>query len=489
MAAPLKAPGSNGIATDDDLVQAFLRSLAAVGDGYWRTQVAMRAAVPVTRLGGEDVGRALLPHVAYPEPWHAELLAGVAWGLALRGEPEAARRVLRDLAPLAKKNRGEQGTRTECVVACAHHHLGDLAACDEAFARAERFARGEKENPTQPWPILALARARCGRLDALLAQIGPVAKQERLSFDDERAATLAVTQVTAAGDRAAFGRWCAALREENSYIVFQGLVDGAPAALAADHGDALTDLAVDFAADGSYGADAGVRVVRAMMAAGQIARARRTLSAVQAAHPHPRAVVANAWEDLDDLAARDAVRALAVDGRGEHPPLELLQLEEVVRAVHGRDPAAGAALLGRCAVRAQAETGCTAAHAWASLCDAALAVQDPRAEAWIAAALTAFDAAPRGDYNRRAIVELFVRQLADRGRWEPALALLRKSTSKYEKHAMAQAVARAWLRAGDLAGALRVLDMGKYDALHLAMRQCDLLHARVGLTRPFDNVA
>lgn len=487
MASPLKAPGKNGSATDRDLVQALDRALAAVGDGYWRAQTAMRAAAPVTVLLGEEAGRALRAHLGDPEPWHAELLAGVAWGQALRGEPEAARRTLAELAPLAKKARGEAGTCVECAAARAHHALGDLADCDAALDRAERFARAEKQNPTQPWPILALARAQCGRLDALLAQLAPRARVESLSFDDERAASLAVEQVTAAGDRAAFARWQEALHERNDHIVSQGLVAGAPKALAAGRGEALHDLAVAFARNESYGAFAGAGVVSAMMRAGQLPLARRTLAAVQAAHPHPRAAVADAWEDLGDAEASAAVRGLAVDGGGEHPALEPTTLAGVVQAVHGRDPAAAADLLGRCAARAQAAHGIDAASAWAALSDAALAVSDPRAEGWIAAALAAVEAAPRGDYRRRTVVETFARALADRDRWEPALALLRKSTSKYEKQTMAKSLARAWLRAGDVAGALRVLDMGKYERHALAMRLCDLLHARVGMERPFEN--
>ena len=111
-------------------------------------------------------------------------------------------------------------------------------------------------------------------------------------------------------------------------------------------------------------------------------------------------------------------------------------------------------------------------------------------EALLTQAATVILATPKSvGYTRGDAVKLLGGRAADAGCWSPAMMLLRKSTSKYEKRVIARPLARCYARAGDFAGALAVIAMGDSDPLHTAMACTDLIAEAAGDERPYSDYA
>ena len=109
-------------------------------------------------------------------------------------------------------------------------------------------------------------------------------------------------------------------------------------------------------------------------------------------------------------------------------------------------------------------------------------------EALLTQAATVILATPKSvGYTRGDAVKMLGGRVADAGCWSPAMTLLRKSTSKYEKQVIARPLARCYARAGDFAGALAVIAMGDFDPLHAAMAWTDLIAEAAGDERPYSN--
>lgn len=493
MAKAPKAPGANGSSEVTDVIARLEAVLSAVGDGYWRAHVVIHSAGPVARYTGDARARALLAHLGDVEGSLAQALGELAEGLRRRGDLNDTERAVTEAEALLRSGRidGEAGTLGWCTVARARHGMGDAAACDAALDAARACAKREKSNPTQPWPHLAMALADTGRADALLAQLRELPVRESLSFDIEKAARRTIARAVAEGDEETFARYLTQLQDHNGYVLAMGLQEGAAEALRAGRSDALTGIVTRFAAHPSYGGSVGAQVARQAAWSGDLALALRLASAVQQRHPYARAELAFAFADLGDAAASAQILA----GCASAPPYPAVTLDELVshlRTLHARDPEAARGTFATHESAAQGESGLLQVEHLAALGLARVATNERGyGEALLTQAVTVLLAAPKsgGGYARGELVKQIGARAADAGCAAPALTLLRKSTSKYEKQVIAKALARTYARAGDFAGALAVTAMVPNDPLHTAMALCDLISEAAGFSRPYANYA
>jgi hypothetical protein len=490
MAKAPKAPQQNGPSDVETVIARVESAAPTMGDAYWRGHVLIQAVGPIARIAGDARARALLPWLGGYEAAWAQALANLAAGLARRGDTGAARAALADATPLIERLDGELGTLAWCAAARARHGLGDADACDAALAAAEDCARREQSNPTQPWPHLAMARADTGRLDALLAQLRALPPTEHISFDLAKAAQRAVTQTVAAGDLEAFAPFADKLGPYNGHILTTGLWDGVAGALAAGHGDALARMVEHIAGSRAYfTGDAGAEIARRVAIAGDAALARRIAELTRDGIPHPSRGLANLFADLGDGAESERLHAQCAGARAPHPDVSLDGFAPVYRAILARDPAAAQAMLTAHEAAAQAAQGVEQALRLGGLGLALVATGNRGyGEALVTQAVTVLLATSKSvGYTRGDTVKHLGGRAADAGCWSPALTLLRKSTSKYERQVIARPLARCYARAGDFAGALAVLAMGDFDALHAAMAWTDLIAEAAGDERPYSN--
>ncbi len=491
MAKAPKAPKQNGPSDVETVIARVEAAAPTMGDAYWRGHVLVHTVGLVARVAGEARARGLLPWLLGDEPAYAQSLANIAAGLARRGDTEAARAALAEATPRLDALDGEVGTLAWCAAARARHALGDVDACDAALAAAEACARRERSNPTQPWPHLAVARADTGRLDALLAQLCALPQTEHISFDLAKAAQRAVAQTVAAGDVETFTRYADRLGAHNGYLVTLGLRDGVAEALRAGRGDALARVMARFGQHPSYGGDAGAEVARRVAITGDAALARRIAELTRDGSAHPSRALANVFADLGDANESERLHGLCAGARAPHPDGSLDGFAPVYRAVLARDPAAARAMLTAHETAAQAAQGVDQALRLGGVGLGLVAAGEAGwGEALLTQAATVILATPKSvGYTRGDGVKLLGGRAADAGCWSPAMTLLRKSTSKYEKQAIARPLAHCYGRAGDFAGALAVIDMGEFDPLHTAMAYTDLIAGAVGDERPYSNYA
>ena len=493
MAKAPKAPKQNG-PSDVETVIARVESVApTLGDAHWRGHMLVHTVGPIARIAGDARARALLPWFGGNEPTYAQALANIAAGLARRGDTGAARAALSEATPRLDALDGEVGTLAWCAAARARYALGDADACDAALAAAEACARRERSNPTQPWPHLAVARADTGRLDALLAQLRALSPSESAhpSAELAKAAQRAVAQTVAAGDVEAFTRYADWLGAHSGYLVTMGLRDGLEDALRAGRGDALARITAHFAQHPSYGGDAGAEVARRVAIAGDVPLARRIADLTRDGLAQPTRALANVFADLGDAAECERLHGLCAGARAPHPEASLDGFAPAYRATLARDPAAALAMLTAYESAAQAAQGVDQALRLGGV-GLALVEAGNRGygEALLTQAATVILATPKSvGYTRGDAVIQLGRRAADAGCWSPAMTLLRKSTSKYEKRIIARALARCYARAGDFAGALGVVAMGDADPQHTAMACTDLIAEAAGDERPYSNYA
>jgi hypothetical protein len=490
MAKAPKAPRQNGTSDVETVIARVESAAPTMGDAYWRGHVLIQAVGPIARIAGEARARALLPWLGGYEPAYAQALANLAAGLARRGDAAAARAALAEATPVIERLDGELGTLAWCAAARARHALGDADACDAALAAAEDCARREKANPTQPWPHLALARADTGRLDALLAQLRALPPTEHISFDLAKAAQRAVAQTVAAGDIEAFARFADRLGAYNGHVLTAGLWDGVAGALGAGRGDALARI-VERIAQGRahYTGDTGAEVARRVAIAGDVPLARRIAELTRDGIPHPSRTLANLFADLGDAGESERLHAQCAGARAPHPDTSLDGLAPVYRATLVRDPEAARAMLTAHESAAQAAQGVEQALRLGAVGLALVATGESGwGEALLTQAATVILATPKSvGYTRGDAVKHLGGRAADAGCWSPAMTLLRKSTSKYEKQVIARPLARCYARAGDFAGALAVIAMGDFDPLHAAMAWTDLIAEAAGDERPYSS--
>jgi len=493
MAKALKAPGANGSSDVTDVIARLESGLAAVGDGYWRAHVVIESVGPVARFTGEARARALFVHLGDEARFRAQALGTLAEGLRRRGDRDDAGRAVAEAEVLLRSGHidGEAGTLGWCAVARAHHGLGNAAACDAALDAARACAKREKSNPTQPWPHLALALADTGRADALLAQLRKLPVRESLSFDIEKAARRTIARAVAEGDTETFGRYLTQLQDHNGYVLATGLQDGAVEALRAGHTETLTAIVTRFAAHPSYGGSVGALVARQAAWSGDLALALGLALAVHKRHPHACPELAFALADLGDAAASAQI-LVACTSAPPHPVATLDALVSYLRTLHARDPEVARAAFETHEAAAQTESGLVQAEHLAALGLARVATHElAYGEALLTQAVTVLLAVSKsgGGYARGALVKHLGARAAEAGCAAPALTLLRKSTSKYEKQDIARALAGTYVRAGDFAGALAVTATVPNDPLHAAMALCDLVSEAAGLPRPYATYA
>jgi hypothetical protein len=490
MAKAPKAPKQNGPSDVETVIARIECTAPTMGDAYWRGHVLVHTVGPIARIAGDARARALLPWLGGYEAAWAQALANLAAGLARRGDTEAARAALSEATPLIERLDGEVGTLAWCAAARARHCLGDADACDAALAAAEACALRERSNPTQPWPHLALARADTGRLDALLAQLRALPPTEHISFDLAKAAQRGVAQTVAAGDVEAFAPFAERLGPHNGHILTAGLWDGVAGALAADHGEALARIVAHLARHPAHFTGyAGAEVARRVAIAGDVPLALRIAGLTRDGVAHPTRALANVFADLGDASESERLHGLCTDVRGPHPVGSLDSFAPVYRATLARDPAAARALVAAYEAAAQAAQGVDQAVRLGDLGIALVATGETAyGEALLTQAATVILATPKSvGYTRSDAVKQLGARAADAGCWSPAMTLLRKSTSKYEKQVIARPLARCYARAGDFAGALAVIAMSDFDPLHAAMAWTDLIAEAAGDERPYSN--
>jgi len=493
MAKAPKAPGANGPSDVTDVIVRLESVLAAVGDGYWRAHVVRHSLGPIARLTGDGRARLLLAHLGGHAVFVAPALGALAEGLARRGDRDDAARAIAEAEAIVRDAGldGEAATHAWCALARAQHSLGDAAACDRALDAARDCATRERDNPTQPWPHLAMALADTGRAEALRALLGARPPEESLSFDLEKATRRTVARAVSEGDETTFGRYVDLLQAHNGFVLAAALQEGAAGALDAGRTGALTAIVTRFAAHPSYGAYVGAHVARQAAWHGDVALALRLAALVHAHHPHPSPELAYALRDLGD--AETAAQMLArCPWAKPYPAATREELVAHLRTLHAVDPAAAQAAFAAQESVAQAAQGMAQVEHLTALGLARFATREAAyGRALLTQAVTVLLGVSKagGGYARGEMVKQLGIRAAEAGHTEAALTLLRKSTSKYEKQVIARPLATAYARAGDFAGALAVTAMAPNDTLHTAMALCDLVAEPAGFARAYTHYA
>jgi hypothetical protein len=491
MAKAPKAPGSNGAGSAQTLIDAYLAAADAYahGDGHWTSHVNARSTGPVARLLGDGPARALLPRLAAIPGLEAEALGIIAAQLVARGDRAAAEAAAAEAAALLARDGvdGERGTIAWGSVARARHALGDEAGVDAALDAADACARRERDNPTQPWPHLALALADTGRTakaTALFRQVG----RNNISFDTERAAERALAAALAAGDADALGALHEVLGRDKLYTFVTGVRLGADAAAAAGHG-AVFARVLDLMKGGSYVTYVGATLSLAAAGAGDLALARAVAERARDQDEHFEAPLVDAFAALGDDAEAARLAALLPDGRRD-PRSNAEALAAVLRLLRARDPAAAQARVAAAEAAAQAHSDQDQFVAQGELGLAqALAGDEAAGAARMLAAVAGADALPRTNqgWARNYSLQLLGTRYAELGRWAEGLAALKKCSAKHGKVAIVGRLANAYARAGDAPGAAMMLAYVPAATLKRMMCACDALHALIGAPTPYVN--
>lgn len=479
MAKTPKAPGKNGASTPAALIDAFALLVPSNTDPHWRSEVVNAAIVPIAKLAGETRARQLLVWFKDMPYWNVRALFSLAHGLALAGDKVGAKKAIDEAESRFTDAgiEGQFGTLAWIDAAYAFYALGQQGECDRALDAALSYAKREQNHPTQPRPWLAVALARTGRANKVLADLRERLPNQRLSFDDDRSLKLVTEWAVSRGDAALFAKIDAEQTATNGYTVAEGLADGALGAAKGGHGDALVEMCAVFAKDRPYGPRTMSRIAWALAAEGHIAlgakiveRTRAACSADIAGHDHFSAFISRPIEDGSALS--DGVSFLTpfrvahrIDAGAALSEAER-RAAKLVEASAGNDRSSieNLGLLGvaLCAV-GETERG-------GALVTKAIEAAQSLDNMWKSYALKTIALAACG---------------FDLG--EHAFAAFKKITSKPNKVEVVRALSLVYVRQGDFTGASMTIMMGEPRASSLMMRHTDALCVAAAVPTVFSN--
>jgi len=514
-----KAPGANGSLTTPDLISMTLGAADALQSGwsYHKAEVMAGVLVPLVRLGGEEHAPDFLAH-ARGCAWHeARGRALLGAGRAAAGDRAGAQAAVRQAEALINKHAldGEVATIAWGAVAVAHHACGDEAAADASLDEADKAARREKFNPSQPWPYLARALADTGRLDRLLALVRAT-RPIYISFAFEDAVRDAVALAAERGDWEVLDGFIQVLHKEKGYVLASGLEQATPALLRAGKGDALPRVLSLFKVS-SYADRVGISMGLRAIEAGQVELARGLAVYVRDEVSNSPAEVAEVFMALGDEAeAKRLLEAQTIDqwraramARVAARMGDVALVMQYVDAIGLHDEARGSTLAeGVELVGRRGDAGLKEAMMDAVLSDIARMPEPARAQALARVgrallglgeaerAAKLFDEAlavadgisrPKSDqgWTRNNCLQTLGHMWAEADVWSHGLQALKKCTSKHFKPGIATRLSYSYARQGDLAGARVLLSHVPGNHIKSVMSACDLLYLLAGMPTPY----